>query len=68
MFLKGVNVHEDFAPLGSAENHEAIDRVIEYCQQLGVNFIRLAHYPHSRDFMDKAEEAGILMEEEIPLY
>ena len=68
LFLKGVNVHEDFAPLGSAENHEAIDRVIEYCKQLGVNFIRLAHYPHSRYFMDKAEEAGILMEEEIPLY
>ena len=68
VFLKGINVHEDFAPFGSAENHEAIDTVIGYCKQLGVNFIRLAHYAHSRYFMEKAEEAGILTLEEIPLY
>lgn len=68
LMLKGVNVHEDYGTTGCADIHDEIDKVFDKLQELGVNFIRSSHYPHSRYFVDKAEKLGIFILEEIPLY
>ncbi len=34
--------------------------------ELGVNMVRLSHYPHSRHFLDRCDEVGLLVFEEIP--
>ena len=37
-------------------------------KELGCNFMRIAHYPHSERMAKLADEMGILLWEEIPVY
>ncbi len=69
IFLKGICVHEDHIKLGKCTNEDEIRRTIRTVKEdLGGNFIRLAHYPHSRLFSRLADEMGILLWEEVPVY
>lgn len=68
LFLKGVSVHEDHIHLGKATNEEVIRETIADLKEMGGNFLRLAHYPHTRLFSQIADELGVLLWEEIPVY
>ncbi len=68
VFLKGINCHEAYKEDGQAENHTYIDELFDHFTDLGVNFIRAAHYPHCEYFVRKAEERGLLLLSEIPVY
>ena len=35
---------------------------------MGVNAVRVAHYPHDRQFFEMADRAGVLVYTEIPYY
>lgn len=68
IFLRGMSVHEDDAELGKATSRDDILRRFQHAKELGCNFLRLAHYPHHELAAQLADEAGVLLWEEIPVY
>jgi beta-glucuronidase len=68
IFLKGICVHEDHLELGKTTNPEIIRAVIRDLKELRGNYLRLAHYPHDARFAQIADEEGVLLWEEIPVY
>jgi beta-glucuronidase len=68
IFLKGISVHEDHCLLGKTTNPEIIRATIRDLKEMNGNYLRLAHYPHDRRFAWIADEEGVLLWEEIPVY
>lgn len=66
--LKGISVHEDHATRGRSLTDADRTDVFREAEALGLNFLRLAHYPHSRRMAEMADRKGILLWEEIPVY
>ena len=66
--LKGVNIHEEQNPYGRHYPNEQRRSEIQTIKKLGLNAIRTAHYSHDKDFVRIADEEGIMILEEIPLY
>lgn len=64
-FLKGVCMHHDLGCIGAEANSSAIERQIDSMIDMGVNAIRLAHNPSSREFLNLCAEKGILLIEEL---
>ncbi|KAL3933475.1 MAG: hypothetical protein SGPRY_000266 [Prymnesium sp.] len=62
--LKGVNRHTMSAASGSALSLEEVKRDVRLLRELGVNYVRGAHYPQDQRFLDLCDEAGILVWEE----
>lgn len=69
IFLKGISVHEE-APLkgGRANTKEDAKIIFSWLKELSGNFIRLAHYPHNENIVRLADEMGVLIWSEIPVY
>jgi beta-glucuronidase len=68
IFLKGVSVHEDHFKLGKTTNEEIIRSTIRDLKEMNGMYLRLAHYPHDPRFARIADEEGVLLWEEIPVY
>ena len=68
VWLRGISVHEEYPALGKAANEGVIRDMLAHVRELGCNFIRLAHYPHHEKVAQLADELGILLWEEIPVY
>jgi beta-galactosidase len=62
--IKGVNMHHDLGPLGSAVNYRATERQLEILKEMGVNAIRTAHNPPSPEQLDLCDKMGILVMDE----
>ena len=65
VLLRGVNRHENVPGFGSAlprALHEADARQIK---DLGLNFVRLSHYPQSPDFLEACDRLGLLVLAEV---
>ncbi|MGN0660589.1 MAG: glycoside hydrolase family 2 protein [Oscillospiraceae bacterium] len=68
VFLRGVSCHEESVSGGRAlSDRERIEN-ISIAKELGCNFMRVAHYPHSERMAQLADEMGMLLWEEIPVY
>ncbi|MBC3767061.1 glycoside hydrolase family 2 protein [Neptunicella marina] len=70
VFLRGIAIHDEM-PLnggGRVANDEQAKQLLLWTQQLGGNFARLAHYPHNEKTVRLAEQMGILVWSEIPVY
>lgn len=69
IFLKGISIHEE-APFNSGRvtTKEECIVLLKWAKELGCNFIRLAHYPHSETMVKEAEKMGLLIWSEIPVY
>ncbi|MCR4583432.1 MAG: beta galactosidase jelly roll domain-containing protein [Prevotella sp.] len=69
IFLKGISIHEE-KPNGGGRANGAGDAqtLLSWAQELGCNFVRLAHYPHNEHMVRQAERMGILVWSEIPVY
>jgi beta-glucuronidase len=69
IFLRGICIHEE-NPIrgGRAYSREDAQLLLGWAKQLNCNFARLAHYPHSENMAEVADELGILLWEEIPVY
>lgn len=65
--LRGVNRHQDQAPVGVALDDEAHRRDIRLIKELGCNFIRISHYPQDDAIVEMCDELGLLAWEEIPI-
>ena len=68
IFLRGVSCHEDSVLNGKALTDEERIETIRLAKELGCNFMRAAHYPHSERLSQLADEMGLLLWEEIPVY
>jgi len=68
-FLRGICIHEE-NPLegGRAWSEDDARLLLGWAKELNCNYVRLAHYPHSENMIRIAEEMGILVWEEIPVY
>jgi beta-glucuronidase len=70
VFLRGISIHDEniSANPGRGRSEEDVKALLEVAKELGCNFIRLAHYPHSEQMVRLAEQMGFLLWEEIPCY
>ena len=68
IFLRGICAHEDSVPNGKALTETEQMENIRLAKELGCNFMRLAHYPHDERMARLADQEGILLWEEIPVY
>ena len=69
VFLKGISLHDE-NPLrrDRCNSIEDARMMLTWVKELGGNFIRLAHYPHQENIVRLADEMGIMLWEELPLY
>lgn len=68
IMLRGVSVHEDDLLLGKTSDEADICRRYADAKALGCNFLRLAHYPHDPRAAAIADEVGLMLWSEIPVY
>lgn len=66
LLLRGTHRHEDHAGVGAAMTEELMNEEMRMIKDMGVNFIRLAHYQQSDIILSLCDELGILVWEEIP--
>ena len=66
LLLRGTSRHEDHAGYAAAMPDVLIDQEMQLIKEMGVNFIRLAHYQQSRRVLQLCDRLGILVWEEIP--
>jgi beta-glucuronidase len=69
VFLRGISIHEE-SPLrgGRAVNDADARMLLTWAKELGCNFVRLAHYPHNEQMTRVADELGLLVWSEVPVY
>jgi beta-glucuronidase len=71
IFLRGIDIHaEEFGenPTRDITPQAARALLTEAKQGLHANFVRLAHYPHPETMLRAADELGLLVWSEIPVY
>lgn len=68
IFLKGINCHEESSENGKTISEEEILENLKLAKELNCNFMRLVHYPHTEKTAMLADELGIMLWEEIPVY
>jgi beta-glucuronidase len=68
IFLKGICYHEESVVNGKAITETEIEENMRLAKELGCNYIRLAHYPHTEKAALIADQLGIMLWEEIPVY
>ncbi|WP_417016328.1 glycoside hydrolase family 2 protein [Alistipes sp.] len=70
IFCRGVAIHEEmpYATSGRAFSEEQDRILLGWAKEMGCNFVRLAHYPHNEAMVRAAEEMGLLVWSEIPVY
>ncbi len=70
VYLKGVSIHEERPDpsAGRAYSEEHARTILGWAKEMGCNFVRLAHYPHNEYMVRVAEEMGIMVWSEIPVY
>lgn len=69
VYLRGISIHEE-APYrtGRASNEKDAETLLGWAKELGCNFVRLAHYPHNEHMLRLADEMGLMVWSEVPVY
>jgi beta-galactosidase len=65
--LRGLNRHQSYPYVGYAmpKRMQQMDAdILKY--ELGLNIVRSSHYPPSKHFIDRCDEIGLLVFEELP--
>jgi beta-glucuronidase len=69
IYLKGISIHEESPHRGGRGHSEKdAEQLLDWAQELGCNYVRLAHYPHNEHMVRLADKKGILVWEENPVY
>lgn len=64
--LRGVCRHQDRSEVGNALRASHHDEDVALMAEMGVNAVRLAHYPHATYFYDLMDRYGMIVWAEIP--
>lgn len=64
--LRGCCMHDDIAGKANALNDADYTQQFNLITDLGLNFLRLAHYPHPKEVYDWCDMLGIVVETEVP--
>ena len=64
LLLRGVNIHEDLCGIGPAVFRDGVARRYRILKSLGVNAVRLAHHPYAPEYLELADEMGLLIFDE----
>ncbi|WP_210519254.1 glycoside hydrolase family 2 protein [Hymenobacter terricola] len=69
LFLRGISIHDE-NPLipGRARGEGDLRMLLTWAKELGCNYVRLAHYPHNEIMLKLADEMGLLVWAEVPVY
>lgn len=65
--LRGMCRHQDQKPIGIALSDEMHRRDMLLMKEMGVNFLRISHYPQDAAILEQCDKLGILAWEEIPV-
>jgi beta-galactosidase len=65
--LQGTNRHQDQVGKGNALTDAEHIRDMTLIKEMGVNVVRLAHYPQSPAVLEAADELGLVIWEEVPM-
>ncbi len=69
VFLRGISIHEENGIRGGrAYSREDAQMLLGWAKELGCNFVRLAHYPHNENMARVADEMGMMVWAEVPVY
>jgi beta-galactosidase len=66
LFLRGLNRHQMYPFVGMAVSQRLQARDAEIIKNFGCNIVRSSHYPQSHYFLDRCDEIGLLVFDEIP--
>jgi len=69
IFLRGISMHDE-NPLipGRLRGQGDMRMMLQWAKELNCNYVRLAHYPHSEEMVRLADEMGLLVWAEVPVY
>ncbi|WP_137173077.1 glycoside hydrolase family 2 protein [Massilia sp. HP4] len=69
IFLRGISLHDE-NPLvqGRLRGEADMRMMLQWAKELNSNYVRLAHYPHSEQMSRLADEMGLLVWAEVPVY
>ncbi|MBN2104630.1 beta galactosidase jelly roll domain-containing protein [bacterium] len=68
VFLRGICIHEQAPRGGRAATEEHARILLSWAKQMNCNFVRLAHYPHNEYMIRLADQMGLMVWAEIPVY
>lgn len=69
VFLRGICLHDENPLIPGRLRGEADMRMmLQWAKELNCNYVRLAHYPHSEEMMRLADEMGLMVWAEVPVY
>ncbi len=67
--FKGIAMHaEPIGIPGPAFSKKHFQKLLGAAKELNTNFVRAAHYPYTRHLSRLADEMGIMLWEEVPVY
>ena len=69
IYMRGISMHDE-NPLipGRARGEGDLRMLLTWAKELGCNYVRLAHYPHNETMLRLADEMGLLVWAEVPVY
>ncbi|MEM7143401.1 MAG: glycoside hydrolase family 2 TIM barrel-domain containing protein [Actinomycetota bacterium] len=69
VFFKGISIHAE-GPSGGrrASGREDAATLLDWAEELGANFVRLAHYQHDEAIVAEADRRGLMVWAELPVY
>lgn len=69
IYMRGISIHDE-NPLipGRARGEGDLRMLLTWAKELGCNYVRLAHYPHNETMLKLADEMGLLVWAEVPVY
>ncbi|MCZ4222974.1 glycoside hydrolase family 2 protein [Pedobacter rhodius] len=68
-FFRGISLHDE-NPLikGRLRSQGDMRMLLQWAKDLNCNYVRLAHYPHNEEMIRLADEMGLLVWAEVPVY
>jgi len=69
VFLRGIAIHDEnpFIP-GRPRSEADLRMLLTWAKELNCNYVRLAHYPHNEKMLRLADEMGLMVWAEVPVY
>ena len=64
--LVGTNRHQDYLNKGNALSDELHRNDMLMLKDMGINFLRISHYPQDPSVLEMCDRLGIIVSEEIP--